>query len=198
MMQVDQAGLMNRAIRAFKADKTLFEEVEKAENLTQEAFIIVGIGAISTALGGAIGALMISSAMPQVAGVVIPRPGFVGTLISQLISTVVGYIVWSYATYFVGTRMFNGTATPQEMLRVIGYASTPKILGIVGFIPGLGGLIGLILWIWSIYLGFLAVRQGLNITTQNAILTIIISAIIAIVIGMIVGIVLAPLTLMGF
>lgn len=198
MMQVDQAGLMNRAIRAFKADKTLFEEVEKAENLTQEAFIIVGIGAISTALGGAIGALMISSAMPQVAGVVIPRPGFVGTLISQLISTVVGYIVWSYATYFVGTRMFNGTATPQEMLRVIGYASTPKILGIVGFIPGLGGLIGLVLWIWSIYLGFLAVRQGLNITTQNAILTIIISAVIAIIIGMVVGLILAPLTLMGF
>jgi len=196
-MQVDQAGLMNRVIRAFKGDRTLFEEVEKAENLTQEAFLIVGIGAISTALGAAIGVLLIMGAMPVPAGIAIPRPGFVGTLISSFISAIVGYIIWSYVTYFVGTRMFNGTATPQEMLRVIGYASVPKILGIVGFIPGLGGLIQFALWIWSIYLGFLAVRQGLNLSNQNAILTIIISAVIAIIAGIIVGVILTPLTLMG-
>jgi len=195
MQQVDQAGLMSRMIRAFKADKTLFEEVEKADNLTQEAFIIVGIGAISTAIGAALGVLIVMGSIPQVAG--IPRPGFVGTLISQLIGSVVLYVVWAYATYFVGTRMFNGTATPQEMLRVIGYSSTPNVLGIVSFIPVLGGLIRLVLAIWGVYLGFLAVRQGLNITTQNAILTIVISIVIALVAFIIVGIILTPLTLMG-
>lgn len=195
MQQVDQAGLMSRMIRAFKADKTLFEEVEKADNLTQEAYIIVGIGAISTAIGAAIGVLILMGSIPQVAGV--PRPGFVSTLIVQLVSTIVGYIIWAYATYFVGTRMFNGTATPQEMLRVIGYASTPRVLGIVTLIPGVGALIGLVLGIWSAYLGFLAVRQGLNITTQNAILTIVISFVIALVASIVVAIVLAPLSFIG-
>jgi hypothetical protein len=185
MQQVDQAGLMSRMIRAFKADKTLFEEVEHADNLTQEAYIIVGIGAISTALGAALASLLFL------------KTGFIAALLIQLIGTIVGYVIWAYATYFVGTRMFNGTATPQEMLRVIGYASTPHVAGIVGIIPGLGFLINLVLGLWGAYLGFLAVRQGLNITTQNAILTIVIRFVIALVATAIVTAVLLPLYAIG-
>jgi hypothetical protein len=128
----------------------------------------------------------------------IPLPGPIGTFIVTLIAALIGWVVWSYVTYFVGTRFFGGTATPGEMLRCIGFAQSPRILGILSFIPLLGGLIAIAVLIWSIYVGFVAVRQALDFDNQKAILTIIVSAIAAFIINLVVLAVLAPLTLLGF
>jgi hypothetical protein len=71
------------------------------------------------------------------------------------------------------------------MLRVIGYASAPQMLGVIRCI---GGVVG---WIWSLVAGFIAVRQGLDLYDANACLTIIFGfglyLIGAIIIGILIG-----------
>jgi hypothetical protein len=75
-------------------------------------------------------------------------------------------------TIFVGTSFFNGQATLEEMLRVIGFAFAPQVLSIF---PCFGWIIGAI---WSVIAGFIAVRQGLDLDNTNACLTIIVGFIV--------------------
>jgi hypothetical protein len=195
---VNQASLVDRIMRAIKADPKLFDEVEHDESATQQAAIVVAIGAVSSAIGGAIAAVFLRGQVPAAAGAAaVPVPGPIGTLIVTLVLGFVTWIVWSYITYFVGTRMFGGTATPAEMLRCIGFANAPRILGIIQLIPFVGGLILFVLAIWSIYIGFVAVRQALDFDNQKAILTIIISGVISLIIQAVLGALLLPVMMLG-
>jgi hypothetical protein len=63
-----------------------------------------------------------------------------------------------------------------EMLRVIGFSFAPQVISIIPFI---GPCIGLI---WTLLAGFVAVRQGLDLTTGKAIATILIGFIVYVII----------------
>jgi hypothetical protein len=106
-----------------------------------------------------------------------------------------GWLVWSYVMYFVGTRVFHGTATYGELLRTLGFASSPGVLNILRFIPVLGGLISLIVGIWRIATGFIAVREALDLDTGNTIATIVVGIIGYIIVVAIVGVILAAIGL---
>ena len=171
--------MMDRAIRAAKVEPALYEEVERDENATTEAMTIVAIVAVASAIGGAIGA-------------VIGGRNVIGGLLIPLIGALIGWVLWSYITYFVGTRLMNGTATPGELLRTIGYAQTPGILNILSFIPFVGGLIALVAAIWSLWAGIVAVRQALDFDTGKAVITVIIGWVVVLIINLVI---LAPLAL---
>jgi hypothetical protein len=96
--------------------------------------------------------------------------GFVGPIINGL----VGWGVWSVVTYFVGKSIFAGKGTLEGMLRVLGYASAPNILGILVFIPCIGWLAALAGWLLSLIAGVMAVREGLDLTLGAAIGVVII------------------------
>jgi len=64
-----------------------------------------------------------------------------------------------------------------EVLRTIGFAHSPGVLNILGFIPILGGLIGLVVGIWTLVATIVAMRQALDFDTTKAVLTAIIGAI---------------------
>jgi len=193
-VETAQSNLVDRMIRAAKADVHLFEEVERDETATQQAAIVVALAAISSAIGAAVGILLIRGTLPPGSPA---TGGPVGIFIITLVGAFLGWIIWSYVAYFVGTRMFGGTATPGELLRCVGFAQTPGIVGILRLIPVIGGIIVLVVWIWSIYVGFVAVRQALDIDNTKAILTIIIGGIAAFIIQAIIGVILSPLVLMG-
>jgi hypothetical protein len=176
---MDFAAMINRVVRAAMLDVNLYEEVEADTSLTQEAFIVVilvsiasGIGSfLAGVIGGDIGAAVIG-------------------LIFAVIMGVLGYYIWAYITYFVGTNLFGATADVGELLRTLGYASGPRVLGVLAFIPCLGGLASLIGAIWALVAGVIAVRQALDFDTTKAILTVIIGWVIVLVISIVVGAVL--------
>ena len=165
--------MVDRMIRAAKADIELYEEVEHSPSLTQEAYTIVGIVAAVSAIGGIIVGLatMDNSTTAILSG------------IWQGVSVFLGYFVWSYLTFFIGTNVFKGTADYGELQRTIGYSMTPQVLS---FIP----IVGLVTGLWSLYLGFVAVRQALDVDNSKAALTIVIAFVIQIVIFTIIGVVL--------
>jgi hypothetical protein len=162
--------LVDRVIGVFKLDVDVFEEIEHDANATIEAAIIVTIVALVSAFGSAMWA-------------VIGDDPIVGGFFSSLVSVFVGWLLWSAITFYVGTTLFNGVATLDEMLRVIGYAHAPQLLGIV---PCIGPIVG---GIWSLIAGFIAVRQGLDFDNTNAFLTIIVGFIVYVIARLILGLV---------
>jgi hypothetical protein len=151
--------LVDRVIGVFKLDVDVFEEIEHDPEATIQAAMIVGIVALMGAIGSGIGAILGDGS-------------FVGSFFSSLAWAFIGWFLWSAVTYYVGTSLFNGQATIDEMLRVIGFAYAPQILAII---PCLGWIVG---WIWSLIAGFIAVRQGLDLDDTNACLTIIVGFIL--------------------
>jgi hypothetical protein len=146
---------LERIIGVFKLDANTFEEIEHDQNATVQAAIIVAVVAIFGAFGSSIGAL-------------IGDGSAVGAFFSFVVWAFISWLLWSVITYFVGTALFHGKATIEEMLRVIGFAYAPQILGII---PCCGWFVGLI---WSLAAGFIAVRQGLDLDNTNAFLTVVV------------------------
>ena len=168
--------MLNRVIRAAKLDKNLFQEVEMDTSLNQEALMVVVLVSAISAVGSFIGSLM---------------GGRIGAAVLSLIVTVVlgvvNYYIWSYVTHFIGTNLFQGTAEPGELLRVLGYASGPRALGVLSFIPCLGGLISLAASIWALVAGFFGVREALDLDTTETLVTVAIGWVLILVINLVVG-----------
>ena len=78
------AEFIGRIIRASKLDVNLYEEVE----------------ADSGALGQSMGVVVLSSIA---AGVGTITQGGVGVILMGTISALIGWYVWAYLTYFIGT-----------------------------------------------------------------------------------------------
>jgi hypothetical protein len=145
--------MLARVIGVFKLDVKTFKEIEQNTSLTLYAAIIVGLVALLSGIGtGLFNGLFSRSVLG----------GFFGTLFS----TILGWIVWSVVTWFVGTRFFGGQATIDEMLRVIGFAFLPLLLSII---PCLGNVVG---GIWALVAGFVAIREGLDLDNTKAFLTV--------------------------
>jgi len=157
--------LLDRMMRAARLDSSLYEEVEADQGATSQAAIVVAIAAVCGAIGTAV------AASQQPGGNVILA------IVASIVGAFVGWVLWSYITYWVGTSIFKGTATPGEMLRTIGFAQTPGVLNILGFIPVVGGIVGLVVLVWSLVAGVIALRQALDISTGQAVITAIIGII---------------------
>jgi hypothetical protein len=163
-------SLTERIVGVFKLDAHTFEEIEADQSATSQAAIVVLIVALVAAIGSGLGASLTDTS-------------FISSFLSTLLTTFIGWVVWSAVTYFVGTSFFGGQADLGEMLRVIGFAYAPQILGII---PCIGWLIGAI---WTLAAGFVAVRQGLDLDNTKALLTIVIGFIAYLVVFFILGLI---------
>ena len=145
------ASLTERMLGAAKLDLHVYEEVEADESATAQAAIVVAIVAIASGIGGAQGG----------------AAGFFGGLIAAFL----GWLLWSGVTYLIGDKLLGGTATWGELLRTIGFAQSPGVLYVLGVVPGVGGLIRLLVAIWLLVAGIIAIRQALDFSTGKAVVT---------------------------
>ena len=169
--------LIERMLRAARLDLALYNEVEHDTNATTQAFLVVLIAAVATGLGE----LLSGSGA--------------GGLVAGVLRALIGWVVWSYVTYFVGTRVFGGTATPSELLRTLGFATTPQVLNVLGFIPIVGALIRLAVFFWLLVAGFLAVREALDLDTGKAVGTVVVGWLALVVLAIIQAVILGTLGL---
>jgi hypothetical protein len=169
---MDFGAMINRMIRAATLDVDFYEEVEADTSLTQEALMVIILVSIATGIGTFLGGIIGGSIVGAIVG-----------LIVVVIIGIINYYIWAYVTYFVGTNLFKGTADVGELLRTLGYASSPRVLGILGFIPCVGWLIALASGIWALVAAIVAVRQALDFDdTVKAIITVVIGWVIILVI----------------
>jgi len=139
----------DRIIRAAKLDINLYEEVEADKGAMGQAMAVVVLSSLAAGIG-AIGT------------------GGLGGLVMGTIGALAGWYVWAYLTYFIGTKLLPEPQTqsdPGELLRTIGFSSSPGLIRILGIIPGLGGVIFLVASLWMLVAMVIAVRQALDYTS---------------------------------
>ena len=139
-------GFKNRIIRAAKLDVNLYEEVEADKGALGQAMGVVVLSSIAAGLGS------------------IGRLGLGGILIGT-VTALIGWYVWAYLTYFIGTKLLPEPQTKAdhgELLRTIGFSSSPGLIRVLGIIPGLAGVVFLVASIWMLIAMVIAVRQALD------------------------------------
>jgi hypothetical protein len=172
--------VIQRMLRAAQLDVNVYEELEHDPTLNNQAMTVVALVAVLTGIGTFITAVFVGDIVTAIVNLVV-----------GIIMTLIGWGIWAWLTYFIGTRLFNGTATWGELLRTLGFAYTPQVLGIFLFIPCVGALLWLAAWVWSIVAGVVAVRQALDFDTGKAVLTVVIAAVVVLVLIIVVTTVLA-------
>jgi hypothetical protein len=171
--------MINRMIRAAMLDVAFYRKAEGDTSLTQEALMVV----ILVALAGSIGSF--------IGGVI--SGGFGSALLALIVALVMGvvtYYVWAYVAYFVGAQLFDAAVDPGEMLRVLGYASAPRVLSILSFIPCIGWLIALAGGIWALVAGFIGAREALDLDTTKTLITVAIGWVIMLIITAVISAIL--------
>lgn len=175
------SNIFDRMIRAARLDVSLYEEVEVDERAMTQALIVVLISSISSGIGASINKALSGHGSMWIG---------VG-LFWGMFSALAVWFAWSFITYLIGTKVFGGTASYGELLRTIGFSNSPGVLLIFSFIPVLGGLISLAVWIWGLAAMVVAVRQALDFSTGKAVLTCIVGWVVALVLLVVISILLA-------
>ena len=140
------SNLLDRMIRAAKLDASLYEEVE----------------ADKSALGQAMGVVVLSSATAGFASIGIS--GISGIIIGTA-AALLSWFVWAFITYYIGTNILpepQTSADYSELLRTIGFSSSPGVIRILGIIPGLYQIVFFIASVWMLVAMIIAVRQALD------------------------------------
>ena len=142
---MSKSSFENRIIRAIKLDSNLYEEVEADKGALWQAMTVVVLSSIAAGIG-------------------LKTGGFSG-IITGTMASLISWYVWAYLTYFIGTKFLPEPQTQAdlgELLRTIGFSSSPGLLRVFYFIPGVGVLVYLISSLWMLVAMIIAVRQALD------------------------------------
>jgi hypothetical protein len=140
------ALLTDRMIRAAKLDVKLYEEVEVDKGAMGQAMGVVILSSVAAGIG--------TVGMAGIKGLVL------GTIVA-----LAGWFIWAFLTYYIGTRLLPVPQTKAdygELLRTIGFSSSPGVLRVLGIIPMLGNTLNFIIGIWMLVAMVIAVRQALD------------------------------------
>jgi hypothetical protein len=140
------ASFTDRMIRAAKLDVNLYEEVEADKGAMGQAMGVVILSSVAAGIG------------------TIGTTGLKGLLLGT-IAALVAWFIWAFMTYFIGTRLLPEPQTKAdygELLRTIGFSSSPGVVRILGIIPMLGAIVNFIVGIWMLVAMVIAVRQALD------------------------------------
>jgi hypothetical protein len=163
--------LINRMLRAAKLDVTLYEEVEADQGAMGQATLVVVISSLAAGIGG-MGTL-----------------GFGGIIVS-ILTALIGWYIWAFLTYYIGSKFLPEAETQAdhgEMLRTLGFSSSPGVIRVLGIIPGLYGIVNFIAAIWMLVAMVIAVRQALDYkSTVRAVIVCVIGFAIYMVIAMLI------------
>ena len=123
-----------------------YEEVEADRSATFQAMAVVIAGSLAfgiwnLAAGGAFGLLL------------------------GVVDGLVGWAIWAFITYFVGTTLFRAPETQAnwgELARTLGFAHSPRVFLVLGFVPGIGLAVLAVVSIWTLVATVIAIRQALD------------------------------------
>ena len=161
-------SLFNKMLRAAQLDINLYEEVEADKRANLQAFTVVILVSLASGLGTAIAGILSREDDPI---------WFLWGLLIGIGVSILGWLMWALVTYAIGVTIFKGPETEADygqLLRTIGFSTTPGALRFFSFIPFIGGVIAFVASVWALIAGVIAVRQALDFSTWRAIGTCIV------------------------
>jgi len=124
-----------------------------------------------------------SAALPQAAIVVVATSALwalgIGTRTALWVGLLVGplvlWLLWTSVAWLLGTQLLGGRGTWLGLARVLGYVAAAFAIGILGIIPCGGLLAAPVSWLLAAALGYLAIREVLELSSERALLTALVS-----------------------
>ena len=141
--------MIKRMLGAARLDAAIYEEVESDPSATKQALTVVILVALATGIG------TFGTGGP--AGLVVGIVAGIGL-----------WALWAWITYFVGTTILKTGETEAnwgQLARTLGFAQSPGLLKVAGFIPVLGPWVFTIASIWQLVAMVIAIRQALDFTS---------------------------------
>ncbi len=168
--------MIQRMIGAALFNAETYEEIEADPGAIGQAILVVIIVTICGAIGGVIAGLI---------GDASPVRVLMG-LIGGVVFGILRWAIWVSVLSLVGGMMLRTGSTQTswaEIGRVVGFAYTPGVLSIFGFVGSFwapfGILLALTIFAWTVAAVTVAVRQALDFdSTGRAIAVVLISAVI--------------------
>jgi hypothetical protein len=142
-------GLVARMMRAAQLDAALYEEVEADHRALWQATTVVVLSSLA-------------------AGVSSRGSGVPGGVVATTLAALLGWYIWAYLTYLVGTRWLPEPHTEADwgqLLCTIGFASAPGVLRVGGSVfpgPGWTGVVFSVVAAWRLVAMVIAARQALD------------------------------------
>ena len=156
-------NFINRIIRAAKLDAHLYEEVEADKNTMRQAMLVVVFSGVAAGLGN------------------VAKGGLSGVLLGTIVA-LAGWYIWAFLIYLIGTKLLPEPQTRSdigELLRTIGFSSSPGMIRVLGVIPGSEGIVYMVASVWMLVAMVIAVRQALDYTgTMRAVAVCVIGWIV--------------------
>ncbi len=162
-------SLIDRMVGVATLKQPVFTDIRRDVDATGQALAVVAIAAIAAGIG-AIGS---------------PQPG----MIWQVAMAVVGWIVFSLVAFFIGSLFArkSESVTLGQVLRLIGFAQTPKILGVLAIVPLLGWIPAMIAAVWFLVVAIMALREAFNVPTGTAAIIGVLSLAVVFVVNVVLG-----------
>lgn len=140
------ATLGDRIVRAARLDVTLYEEVEADKGAMGQAMAVVVLSSVAAGVG------------------MIAWVGL-GGIIMGAIAALIGWYIWAFLTYVIGTKVLPEPQTRADMgelLRTIGFSTSPGLIRVLGIISPLTAIVFWVADIWMLVAMVIAVRQALD------------------------------------
>lgn len=157
------SSFVQRMLGAAKLDAATFEEVEADGTAVPQALGVVVLAAIAAGIG----AIAYGGMQMMIVGV---------------LASIIGWAIWAALIWLLGTKLLPEPQTRAnwgEVARTTGFAQSPGLLRVFGFIPVLGPIIVFVASIWSVVAMVIAVRQALDYTqTWRAVVVVMIGWVI--------------------
>ncbi len=121
-------ALVDRMVRAAKLDPNLYEEGVADKSAAMQAAFVMIITAIAVGVGSLLDV------------------GW-GGLVAGILGGLAAWSLWAWLSYLIGAKMFPEAQTEADwgqLARTMGFAHSPRILGIFGIIRVMAGIIGVI------------------------------------------------------
>ncbi len=157
-------SMIDRMIGAARLKVSTYEEVEADSGATLQAMWVVMIVAVASGVG-----LLLAG-------------GSFGGLILVVVLGVAQWAILAFISYWIGTGLLRTPethATWGQLARTTGFAQSPGVLRVFGFIPVLGPVIFFAASLWQFAAMVIAVRQALDYrSTWRAVAVVAIAFII--------------------
>ncbi|MBW3633438.1 MAG: hypothetical protein KY456_10480 [Chloroflexi bacterium] len=159
---------------ALMLDAGTYHDVEQDTNANGQAALTIVLAALATGIGAIVG------------------QDWLQDTIGVILSSVLQWIVFSFVAYFVGASLFSTgqtSVTPGQVLRTIGFAHAPKLFAVLGIIPILGWIVGLVVFFWFLAAAIVALREAFEFDTGRAIGTGLVALIGILIVDIVLSIV---------
>lgn len=172
-------SFVRRLVGAARLDVATYEEVEADRTATGQAMVVV----VLTSLATGVAAMGSEAALHD--------------FVAGAIGALVGWFVWAFLTYLVGTKLLPEPETRSdvgELLRTTGFSASPALLRVLGAVSVLAVPVLVITSVWMLVSFVVAVRQALDYrSTGRAVVVCLIGWLVYLAFSLAAGFLLAIL-----